>query len=89
MQDLSRAAQFQSDNLTPREQEILDLIVYGNSNQQIADILSLSIKTVDWHRSNMMKKLGIHKTANLVRYAILNHLVNIKLERQPIIEKPR
>ena len=63
--------------LTPRELEILQLIVEGNSNKAIADRLSLSANTVAVHRANIMDALGIHKTAELVVYAIRNGLVNI------------
>ena len=63
--------------LTPRELEILQLIVEGNSNKAIADRLCLSANTVAVHRANIMDALGIHKTAELVVYAIRNGLVNI------------
>lgn len=63
--------------LTPRELEILQLIVEGKSNKEIADQLRLSVNTVAVHRSNIMDALGIHKTAELVVYAIRNGLVNL------------
>lgn len=63
--------------LTRRELEILQLIVEGKSNRQIADQLRLSANTVGVHRANIMNALGIHKTAELVVYAIQNGLVNI------------
>jgi DNA-binding NarL/FixJ family response regulator len=63
--------------LTPRELEILQLIVEGKSNKEIADQLRLSVNTVAVHRANIMDALGIHKTAELVVYAIRNGLVNI------------
>jgi DNA-binding NarL/FixJ family response regulator len=63
--------------LTPRELEVLQLIVEGKSNRQIADQLRLSANTVGVHRANIMNALGIHKTAELVVYAIQNGLVNI------------
>jgi DNA-binding NarL/FixJ family response regulator len=63
--------------LTPRELEILQLIVNGKSNKEIADDLKLSANTVAVHRANIMETLGIHKTAELVVYAIRNGLVNI------------
>jgi DNA-binding NarL/FixJ family response regulator len=63
--------------LTPRELEILQLIVDGKSNKEIADQLNLSVNTVSVHRANIMDALGIHKTAELVVYAIRNGLVNI------------
>jgi DNA-binding NarL/FixJ family response regulator len=63
--------------LTPREMQILQLIVDGKSNKEIADELQLSVNTVSVHRANIMDALGIHKTAELVVYAIRNGLVNI------------
>ncbi|HVA71627.1 MAG TPA: response regulator transcription factor [Candidatus Limnocylindrales bacterium] len=63
--------------LTPRELEILQLIVSGKSNKEIASHLDLSVNTVSVHRANIMDTLGIHKTAELVVYAIRNGLVNI------------
>jgi DNA-binding NarL/FixJ family response regulator len=63
--------------LTTRELEILQFIVDGKSNKEIADQLHLSVNTVSVHRANIMDALGIHKTAELVVYAIRNGLVNI------------
>jgi DNA-binding NarL/FixJ family response regulator len=63
--------------LTARELEILQFIVNGKSNKEIADDLKLSVNTVAVHRANIMETLGIHKTAELVVYAIRNGLVNI------------
>jgi len=63
--------------LTQRELEILQFIVDGKSNKEIATQLDLSANTVAAHRANMMDALGIHKTAELVVYAIRNGLVNI------------
>ncbi len=63
--------------LTAREMEVLQLIVDGQSNKEIAVKLGLSANTVAVHRANIMDALGIHKTAELVVYAIRNGLVNI------------
>lgn len=63
--------------LTVRELQILQLIVDGRSNKEIAAQLDLSANTVAVHRANIMDALGIHKTAELVTYAIRNGLVNI------------
>ena len=63
--------------LTPRELEILRLIVDGKSNKEIAAVLNLSANTVAVHRANIMDSLGIHKTAELVVYALRNGLVNL------------
>jgi DNA-binding NarL/FixJ family response regulator len=63
--------------LTSRELEILQHIVAGKSNKEIASELDLSVNTVSVHRANIMDRLGIHKTAELVVYAIRNGLVNL------------
>lgn len=59
-----------SDLLTTREREVLTLIAEGTPNKEIADLLFISIRTVENHRTNIMQKLGIKQTANLVKYAI-------------------
>ncbi len=66
-----------AEHLTPRELEILQMIVEGKSNKEIATVLDLSANTVAVHRANIMDALGIHKTAELVVYAIRNGLVNL------------
>ena len=63
--------------LTPRELEILQHIVTGKSNKEIALELKLSVNTVSVHRANIMDALGMHKTAELVVYAIRNGLVTL------------
>ena len=63
--------------LTPRELEVLQMIVDGKSNKEIATMLDLSANTVAVHRANIMSTLGIHKTAELVVYAIRAGLVNV------------
>lgn len=63
--------------LTRRELEILQMIVDGKSNKEIATVLDLSANTIAVHRANIMDALGIHKTAELVVYAIRNGLVNL------------
>jgi len=55
--------------LTPRENDVLRLIVQGYTNRQIAEELSLSVRTVEGHRSNLTEKLGLHNRVELVRYA--------------------
>jgi DNA-binding NarL/FixJ family response regulator len=62
--------------LSPRELEVLQLICDGLSNREIAGKLGLSVNTVAVHRANIMNTLGVHKTAELVVYAIQNGLVN-------------
>ena len=59
-----------SSGLTPKEREVLQLIAEGHSSKEIAKYFNLSLNTVHVHRNNIMQKLGIHKQAELVRYAI-------------------
>ena len=61
--------------LTAREREVLTLVAEGHSNQEIAELLGLSRKTVEVHRRNLMAKLGIHRAADLVKHAIREGLV--------------
>jgi two-component system response regulator NreC len=63
------------DGLTSREKEILTLIAQGLSNQQIAEKLFISIKTVQTHRAHILEKLGLHDRTELVRYAIRKGLI--------------
>jgi DNA-binding NarL/FixJ family response regulator len=62
--------------LTQREKQILQLIAQGNSNKEIAALLGLSVNTVSVHRANLMDALDIHRTAELVLYAIRHGLVS-------------
>lgn len=75
--DLAALKGERNAGLTPRELEILQMIVDGKSNKEIAARLDLSANTVAVHRANMMEALGLHKTAELVVYAIQHGLVNI------------
>lgn len=59
-----------SGELTPRERQVLQLVGEGHTTKQVAQALSISVKTAEFHRGRLMKKLNIHDTANLVRYAI-------------------
>lgn len=65
------------DNLSEREREILQLIAEGNTNKQIADILCISIKTVQAHRSSLMNKLDLHDRGELIKYAIQKKIIEI------------
>jgi DNA-binding NarL/FixJ family response regulator len=62
--------------LTPRERQVLQLIAQGNSNKDIAILLGLSVNTVSVHRNNLMHKMRVHRTAELVLYAIRKGLVS-------------
>lgn len=61
--------------LTPREREIVQLIAEGHLNKEVAAILGLSIKTVETHRAAAMHKLDLNSTADLVRYAVRNNII--------------
>ena len=61
--------------LTEREREVLRLVVEGKSNKEIAQLLVISPKTASVHRTNIMEKLGVRNSAELVRYAIEHHLL--------------
>ncbi len=62
--------------LTPREREVLVLVAQGYTNSEIADILFISPKTVDVHRTRMMNKLDIHNVAEIVHYAVRRRLID-------------
>jgi DNA-binding NarL/FixJ family response regulator len=62
------------DKLTTREREVLQLIAEGNSSAEVAQILYISVRTVDTHRHNIMEKLDIHSIAGLTKFAIRNGL---------------
>lgn len=66
------------EELTEREQVILRLLVQGYTNRQVADALSLSVRTVEYHRANLMGKLNLHTRADLVRYAAEQGLLDTK-----------
>ena len=61
--------------LTPREREIVQLLAEGRSNKEAAAVLNISVKTVETHRTNIMRKLRFHSIGELVRYAVKNHIV--------------
>lgn len=65
------------DKLTQRQREVLQYIVQGKSNREIAAVLHLSVNTVSVHRANLMQALGIHRTADLVVYALRHGLVTM------------
>ena len=65
------------NDLSPREREILQLIAEGYTNKQIAEILFISIKTVQTHRTNLMSKLDLHDRGELIKYAIQKKIIEI------------
>lgn len=68
--------QFLSEPLTPRERQVLQLVAEGKTTKEVASLLDVSVKTAVTHRTNLMKKLDIHETAGLVRYAIRTGLIH-------------
>ncbi|GAB4430080.1 MAG: response regulator transcription factor [Anaerolineales bacterium] len=69
--------QEETDDLSPREREVLQLIAEGYTSKQIAEILSISIKTVQAHRNNLMGKLDLHDRGELIKYAIQKKIIEI------------
>jgi DNA-binding NarL/FixJ family response regulator len=67
--------EFAGNRLTPRELEIVHLLAEGKSSKEVAASLSISIKTADTHRANIMRKLDLHSVTELVRYAVRNQIV--------------
>lgn len=63
-------------SLTDREREVLQLIAEGHTNREIAEILFISVKTVEAHRSHIMEKLDLHKAADLTKYAIEKRMID-------------
>jgi DNA-binding NarL/FixJ family response regulator len=66
-----------SSTLTPREREVVKMLAEGNSVKQIADVLGRSVKTVEAHKFNLMRKLDIHNKAQLVAFAIQKKIVKV------------
>jgi DNA-binding NarL/FixJ family response regulator len=69
--------QEEANGLSPREREVLQLIAEGYTNKQIAEILSISVKTVQAHRNNLMQKLDLHDRGELIKYAIQKKIIEI------------
>jgi DNA-binding CsgD family transcriptional regulator len=63
--------------LTSREREVIQLVAEGKSTKEVAVTLGLSVKTADTHRSNLMRKLGVHSVSELVLYAIRNNIIHV------------
>jgi DNA-binding NarL/FixJ family response regulator len=76
VRDRLRDAEAPECPLTPREAEIVALVAEALSSRQIAERLSISVKTVDRHRANIMQKLGMSDRVELTRYAIRHGLVD-------------
>lgn len=72
---LQTKSQSKLSALTHREREIVQLIAEGRTNREIADLLAISIKTVETHRASVMQKLKLHTSAELVRFAVRNNII--------------
>lgn len=68
-----------SPALTPREREIVQLLAEGKSTKEVALLLSLSVKTAETHRSNIMRKLNLHSVGGLVLYAIRHNMIQVAI----------
>lgn len=65
------------DVLTSREREVIQLLAEGRTSKEVAVTLNLSVKTAETHRTNLMRKLGLHSVADLTRYAVRNGIVQV------------
>ena len=74
----SRRAAPKLMNLTAREREIVQLLAEGKTSKEVANILNVSVKTAETHRSNLMRKLGIHSLSEVVLYAVRNNIVQVQ-----------
>lgn len=74
---VERGEEMSFDSLSDREREILKLIAEGRTNREIAELLFVSIKTVQAHRANLMRKLGMHDRTELVKYAIRKGIIGL------------
>lgn len=66
-----------SEMLTTREREVIQLLAEGKTSKEVAVALHLSVKTAETHRTNLMRKLGLHSVADLTRYAVRNGIVQV------------
>ena len=66
-----------SSVLTTREREVIQLLAEGKTSKEVALTLNLSVKTAETHRTNLMRKLGLHSVADLTRYAVQNRIVHV------------
>ncbi len=74
--------------ITEREREVLTHVALGESNKRVAMALRLSVKTVEKHRANLMRKLELHNTASLTMFAVRNGLVPAQLGEQALADEP-
>jgi DNA-binding NarL/FixJ family response regulator len=75
--DLAKPSSRHAGQLTPRQREVLQLVAEGKSMKEIARILEISVRTVEFHKSGIMQELGFHSTAELTRYAIEHGITTV------------
>ncbi len=75
--DSPLAARPLHERLTPRERQVLELLAGGKTTKEVAAILTMSVKTAETHRSNILHKLGLHSVTQLVLYAVRNNIVQL------------
>lgn len=66
-----------SSHLTPRERQILQMLAEGKSAKEVAGMLQLSVRTVESHRFNLMRKIGVHNKVGLLRYALQQQILKL------------
>lgn len=76
-EESSMIAESSNDALTAREREVIQLLAEGKTSKEVAVTLNLSVKTAETHRTNLMRKLGLHSVADLTRYAVRNGIVQV------------
>jgi len=75
--DFENSVACTSELLTSREREVIQLLAEGRTSKEVAVTLNLSVKTAETHRTNLMRKLGLHSVADLTRYAVRNGIVHV------------
>lgn len=88
VRDYTTERRAQLDGLTKREAETLTLVAEGLTNREIAARLSVTVKTVEAHRTNLMQKLNLHDRTELVKYAIRKGLISLEAEDEVEVETP-
>ncbi len=74
-QDPGQGGEAQDGLLTPRERQIVQLVAEGQSSKELAKALGISVRTAETHRTNILRKLNVHSTTELVRYAVRNQII--------------
>ena len=77
LEDYVKGIDAPDEILSSREKEILQLVAEGYTNKEIADLIYVSVKTVEGHKDNIKKKLDIHDQAGLIKYAIITGIIHL------------